>query len=96
MSYTFGRTTAYNEHIRTSQDPRKLGKQDGYPGGAAWRTRAEAQQYINRLPDKFCPDWHARDFSVYGIEADWDHDTYQHDAAEPWRLLKRDARLVRL
>jgi len=93
--YTFGRTSAYEEAFLTQTEVKKVGQQGDYPGGSVWRTREEAQAFVDSLPNRHCPDWAAADFSVYGVEADWDTDAYVESGA-PWRSLKRDARLVKL
>lgn len=96
MIYTLGRTTNYNKYLRENPEAEKLGRTDDYPGGSVWRTQEEAQTYVDGLPNAPCPEWSAADFSVYGVEADWEVDTYQEDPAKPWRALKRNALLVLL
>lgn len=96
MIFTFGRTSGYDEHIATEPNPKKIGKRDDYPGGSVWRTRAEAQAFVDSLPNEFCPDWHAKDFSVYGVEANWVTGTYVGDKDAPWMSLLEDSPLVKL
>lgn len=96
MIYTFGRTSAYEKHIRETEEPMKIGKTADYKGGAVWRTREEAQAFVDSMPNEFCPDWHAKDFSVYGVLADWVTGTYVGEERAPWYSLKEDAPLVKL
>ncbi len=91
MLYTVGLVAKYEKAIDAG-GARKLGRrvENGRPahGGWVWRTRAEAQAYIDSRRSV------ARR-AVYGVEADWEHDTYEA-AEEPTRCLTRDARLFRL
>lgn len=95
MIFTFGRTSAYEEHIRTTEEPMKIGKTADHSGGAVWRTRKEAQDFVDSLPNEFCPDWNAKDFSVYGVLADWVTGAYVGEDS-PWMNLLEDALLVKL
>jgi hypothetical protein len=99
MIFTFGHRQSYDSALQTAADQRikvnKIGCNDDYPGGSVWRTRAEAQAYLDSLPNEDYPNWQAADFAVYGVLADWDADTYQHKH-ESWRSLLRDAELVQL
>ena len=74
----------------------KIGKTADYKGGAEWRTREEAQAFVDSLPTEHCPAWDAKDFSVYGVLADWVPGTYVADDGEPWYSLKEDSPLVKL
>jgi len=98
MIYTFGRTFTYDKYLRTAMFPEKLGRSNGYPGGSVWKTREEAQAFVDSFPNGHCPDWEPEDFSVYGVEADWETDTYIYagDHRAPWRSLKRNAKLIKL
>ena len=95
MIYTFGRTTSYDKALREST-PKKLGKHDEYYGGAVWLTRGEAQAFVDSLPNKYCPDWKAEDFSVYGVVADWETGAYKGEVEAPWHSLLKDSPLVKL
>lgn len=96
MIYTFGRTSSYDEELRKSPPPKKIGRRRDYPGGAVWRTRAEAQAFVDSLPNEYCPTWNAEDFSVYGVLADWETEAYKGEPDAPWMSLKNDAQLVKL
>jgi len=97
MIFTFGRTSSYDRDFNTESNPKKLGPQsDGYPGGSVWKTREEAQAFVDSLPNKYCPTLNAKDFSVYGVLADWDTDVYKSDSEASWANLKIDAPLVKL
>ena len=96
MIYTFGRTKGYDEHLCTQVAPKKMGKQDDYAGGSVWRTRKEAQAFVDSLPNKYCPNWKAEDFSVYGVNANWETDVYKGEPEALWHSLWKDAPLVKL
>jgi hypothetical protein len=90
--YTVGHTELYERRLTDPDPATKLGRQtlDGEPynGGSVWRTREEAQAWLDANPD--------RPWSVYGVEADWDTDTEPSLVGEPWHDLLHDSRLVRL
>jgi hypothetical protein len=100
MIYTLGRTVAYDEALAHSAEPMKLGQRQpcaefprGYEGGSVWETRAQAQAYVDSLPNELNPTWNAVDFSVYAVDADWETDTYQV-AGAAWRSLLYDRRII--
>lgn len=96
MIYTFGRTSGYDADLSARDDVMKIGRRGDYPGGSVWRTREEAQAFVDSLPNEFCPKWHAKDFSVYGVLADWETGAYQGETGVPWWNLKEDSPLVKL
>ena len=96
MIYTFGRTSNYDKDLSARDDVKKIGRQEDYAGGSVWRTYEEAQAFVDSLPNEFCPDWYAKDFSVYGVIAEWETETYQGDEGAPWRNLRKDSLLVKL
>jgi len=89
--FTIGYREAYQKLFRESREqdklPVKLGRGGGYQGGSVWRTSAEAQKYLD--------DRYMHDYSVYGVEADWDKDTVPNPYA-PFNNLIRNATLVEL
>lgn len=96
MIYTIGRTTGYDLALRENPTTVKCGRDGESHGGSVWRTPEEAQAYIDEHPAEWWPpEWPPEEFGVYGVEADWDEDTYQV-GDEPWRALLHDARLVKL
>jgi hypothetical protein len=75
-----GRAVKLGPHVRAD------GSRD--PGGWVWPSAEAARDYLlsrNALGPR----------RVYGVEADWDTDTYEV-AGEPTRCLKRDAAVVRV
>jgi len=95
MIFTIGHTISYATAFREEPELLKLGRTDEHPGGGVWETRQAAQDFLDSMPNEYCPNWQAKDFSVYGVDADWEEDTYE-DFFTPWRLLKRDAQLIKL
>lgn len=98
MIYTIGNKNGYEEAFEKLKPihPQKLGRnqtidQDDadvtYPGGAVWRTREEAQAYIDS-------NGKGNEYSVYGVDAQWERDTYNN--GKPWNNLLHSAWLNRL
>ena len=83
MIYTVGNTKDYTRYFLEQGTPKKKGKTPSFVGGSVWPTKEEAQ--------KFCPI----DFSVYGVNADWEKDT-EPDITGLWNNLLIDAELVQL
>jgi len=87
MLYTIGHTQTYEESFQ-SGSPNKVGRRDDYDGGCIVKTREEAQSE--------CPD----DYSVYGVDADWDEHTYWCErlslATGGYRALLADRPLIKL
>jgi len=90
LIFTIGYREHYDKYFRDSipedKVPVKLGRGGGYQGGCVWRTSEEAQKYLD--------DRNMHDYSVYGVEADWDKDTEPSNA--PFNNLIRNAILVEL
>lgn len=82
MIFTLGKTDLYESLLGLFPDACKAGRSDSEEGGSVWQTREEAQAACSP------------DFTVYGVDADWDADTYTGDTGG--RHLMRDAALVRL
>jgi len=83
MIYTIGRTAAYEKNFIDLPIVEKLGRTDDYPGGCVWKTREEAEKYCQG------------DYSVYGVDADWEKDTEAsivnngcHDLLKTSKLIK--------
>jgi hypothetical protein len=83
MIYTIGRTAAYEQNFRELPVVEKLGRTPDYQGGSVWKTREDAQ--------KECPS----DYSVYGVEADWEQDT-EPSKEGSWHDLLKTSKLVKL
>ena len=79
MIYTIGKTIGYEKYMRDNLDPRK-----GI-GGSVWQNLEDVRRYLEETQQ--------HDYSIYGVEADWDKDT-EEAPGEPWRTLIRSARLV--
>lgn len=80
MIYTIGNKTSYDAALADeSQTPvLKVGVRDDYPGGIVFRTEKEARE--NCLEG----------YDVYGLEADWDRDTYWSTCDGGYRALRID------
>ncbi len=85
MIYTCGNTKSYEQYFKEEKYPKKKGKDldGGYVGGSVWKTRQEAQQH--------CPI----NYSVYGVDADWNNDT-ETIPNQTWNNLLIDALLIKL
>lgn len=102
MIFTIGNTDSYLKALADDPELKKIGKRDqllpqfphGYPGGTVWRTQEEAQAYIDAALHRDHPDWDPAKFSVFGLEADWERDTYTPEDGK--RSLLRDAKIIKL
>jgi len=83
MIYTLGLTESYERYFKEQSEPHKA------VGGSVWRTEAEVEAFKRRRPL-----W-LSDYSIYGVEADWERDTKPVEGAS-WHELTRDAKLVKL
>src|SRR4030042_4677086 len=65
MIYTIGHIESYKQYFAEQhpEGPLKKGRTSDYSGGSVWKTVGEAAEN--------CPE----NYSVYGVEADWDKDT---------------------
>lgn len=94
MIYTIGHRESYEQGFREQPTGKfaKLGAgtlADGedYAGGIVFKTREEAQEYIDSRKS-LCYT-----YDVYGVEADWDEDT-DNVIGEYGRRLLKTSRLV--
>ena len=83
MIYTIGNTKSYMRLFANHDKPRKMGRNDDYPGGSVWQTRGEAQAHADSRPG----------YSVFGVLADWDFNT-EPSAMGDWNDLLVNAELV--
>jgi len=89
MIFTVGHTESYERYFREQiywdgTGPTKLGRTGDYPGGSVWKTFEEAKSH--------CPT----NYSVYGVEADWDRDTVLLKDDDSGRSLLVTSPIVRL
>lgn len=94
MIYTIGNEKNYMAAIAENGVIQKTGKGDlpdcpNYPGGYAFKTAEDAQRRI----DEAYPD---RGFAVFGLDADWEADTYRNPEGGWWNNLLIDADIVPL
>lgn len=91
MIYTAGFAAIYEQSFRdlAPTHPKKKGRDGDYPGGSVWRTREDAQRYLDEAGQ-------AATYRVYGVDADWDTDTEPSRSSGPWHDLLRSAWLNRL
>jgi len=85
MLYTIGHTTSYEQYFleQSPDGPHKKGRDESYPGGSVWATFEEA--HMN------CPE----NYSVYGVDADWESDTVPSSDGT-WHDLLKDAKLIKV
>lgn len=90
MIYAIGRKDIYEEGLARAKIENypfmKAGKTKTYPGGSVWKTRKEAQTYLDNNDKK-------NQYNVYGILADW-KDTV--NSGNHWNDLLIDAEIVKL
>lgn len=102
MIFTIGKKSAYDKALSKNGDVTKLGKiepggkdpvgniyENGYEGGAVFETEMKARIYLSLATD-------CEGYDVYGVNADWEKDTYQAEPEEPFRSLLRNAKLIKL
>jgi len=104
MIYCIGYTDGYRKHIRDmkarGETPIKVGKTDNlngepYPGGSVWRTREEAQHWLETLGPLWREPRTTDQFSVFGVDADWEKDT-EPDPVDPFHNLLKNSPLIDL
>lgn len=83
MIYTIGHTKNYLQYFDEQGIPQKKGKTKNYGGGSVWKTKEEAQQHCHF------------DYSVFGVDADWDKDT-ESIKGVTWHALLTDKPLIKL
>ena len=93
MIYCIGRRPEYEQAFARGAPVMKRGQgidSDGreYPGGWVWRSAEEARRFIAANGLNATHD-------VFGVLADWEHDTNASQGGNA-RRLTRDAALVRL
>lgn len=90
MIYTIGRTEFYAPlFAEDTPRPKKLGRVLSYPGGSVWETQAAAQAYLDEQGI-------AGEYSVYGVDADWEKDTAPRKDGATWNDLLRNGDLYQL
>ena len=74
--YTVGNTILYNQAFEEQGNIQKIGKKENviidnkpYTGGWVWKTKEEANQKCIEVPE----------YSVFGLLANWEKDTYFHN-----------------
>lgn len=101
MIYTLGHKVSYDaglEEMKARGRPllkvgRGMHKGVPYEGGSVWRTREDAEAYMQERAEGGNP---LEGFAVYGLEADWRKDTVKAPGDVGWRSLKRDAAVIAL
>lgn len=82
MIYTIGKTEIYESYISNDAHPQKA------IGGSVWETLERAQSYLDLVDLQ-------HEYHVYGVLADWETQTIEHDGQE-WHDLLIDADLVKI
>lgn len=99
MCYTIGHEKSYDQALQEGGNV-KLGRYgptpeepEGYPGGIVFRTIQNAKEFImSGGMDRWFPNRDKSVWAVYGLLADWDHDTYE--TPDGYRALLRDATFI--
>lgn len=101
IAYTIGNYKNYDEVLASGEPVTKLGKyeteQEKYPGGCVWKTKDEAQNFINA--DKIMIDGTKRDnkkFAVYKLHLtnNWETDISKEVDEDGFHMLLVDAIIV--
>ena len=82
MIFTIGKTDQYEPYIASDKDAAKA------KGGTVWQSGLEAAEYLLSHD--------LSNFTIYGIDADWDMDVETDPENDRFYRLKRDAKLIRL
>jgi hypothetical protein len=88
MIYTVGSKKAYLRTLLREGRVMKTGRCRGYAGGCAFKTREDAQRYLDELAIQGY-----KDYMVFGLLANWDKDT-RESPDHWWRDLLKDAEVV--
>jgi len=87
MIFTIGHTQSYQLYFEKSklngESCNKLGRTKDYVGGSVWKTFEEATMACSE------------NYSVYGVEADWDRETVRSEDGD-WNDLLVSSRLIDL
>lgn len=86
MIYTIGNRETYPKSNKTVSTVYKVGRRPDYPGGAALKSREDAERLITELGEQ-------ETYAVYGLDAVWEQDTYPASDGW-WHYLLRDARII--
>lgn len=95
MIFTIGNESLYKDAMQRHGELLKRGRDDGitirddYIGGYAFKTKQEAQKRIDEA-------YANEGFAVFGLDADWEEDTYENPDGYWWRHLLRDAKIIGL
>lgn len=85
MIYTVGHTESYcrsyKRHLVSGLPFYKTGRHNGFSGGSVWKTKKKAESHCDATR------------SVFGVLANWKHDTTPSDMGD-WHDLLIDAELV--
>jgi len=91
--FTVGKTEIYEPYLRDDPEAAKLGRGNDhagnyYSGGSVWKTREAAQAYLDLTNIQ-------KEFSVYGVLADWETQT-EAEPGKEWHRLLVTSKLVKL
>jgi hypothetical protein len=89
MIFTIGATKHYLKwHHKCQEDGvpfEKAGRSSDCEGGSVWQTREEAENYLIEN--------NKSNFSVFGVDADWDLDTEPNEN-DSWNNLLVDSEII--
>lgn len=83
MIFTIGKTDQYEPYIASDENAAKR------KGGTVWQMQEEAEKWL-QVSKVF------KEYSVYGIEADWNVDVEIDPEDDGFYRLKRNAKLIKL
>lgn len=86
MLYTIGNTKSYTQYFAEDDQPRKLGIQGDYQGGAVFQTKEDAEEYLAKN--------NRTGYSVYGLATTFDN--VHHIEGEIFWRLKESCDLIQL
>lgn len=90
MIYTIGNTKNYNTYLKEIPNLKKKGRDRDYQGGSVFKTLEDAENYLDDLELN-------NEYSVYGVEADWDKDTDTSlDGSTRYRDLLIDSKIIKI
>jgi hypothetical protein len=83
MIFTIGKIEVYEKYLASDNNAAKR------RGGSVWETYDGAFAYLTRVNL-------IGEFKVYGVDADWEKDTKSERGADGWKVLRKNATLIKV
>lgn len=97
-AFTIGNRKSYDENLSRPGPVKKLGRDESedYPGGWVWKTREEAQEFLDRMGGVPAGDGNVYEGAVYGLilPNGWDSDVSPEPGDDGIHNLLVDAILI--